>query len=58
MKITNEMKVNQIKILDIYAEDAKEDATMRKFLVEMASRLNAILHKLDTKENEEPEDVN
>lgn len=52
-QVSTQMRVNQIKILDLYEEEAKEDQAMRKFLVKMATRINEILHGLDTKENEE-----
>lgn len=52
-----ELKTNQIKMLDYYAELAESDESTRKFLVVMATRLNAILHKLDTKENENPDSI-
>lgn len=53
--ISNKMRVDQLKMLDIYEEVAESDPKFRKFLVEMAAKLNKILHKLDTKENEEKE---
>jgi len=51
----NQLKKDQLKALDWYAELAESDESTRKFLVVMAARINTALHKLDTKENEQDE---
>jgi hypothetical protein len=50
-KITSKMRVDQLKILDIYAEEAIEDDTLKQFLINISTKLNKILLDLNTKEN-------
>jgi len=52
-KFDKKMRVDQMRILEMYGEEAKTDPKMRKFLVNMAATINELLHALDTKENEE-----
>ena len=51
--IPNKMRVDQMKILDVYKEAVQYDPSVKRFLVEVATKLNKVLHELDTKENED-----
>lgn len=44
IKIKNEMRVNQMKMLDIYIEAAESDTTLKVFLQNMHDRLGAFLN--------------
>lgn len=48
IKISNEMRADQMKVLEIYMELAKEDKSLRKFLEVMNRKISRFLCDLES----------
>jgi hypothetical protein len=51
--VTEQMRVDQLKIIDLYEEAAKSTSYMQQFLVLLGKRVNQALTNLDKVESSE-----